>query len=150
MIGLLTMAEAQTKEIEEEKEEVKGRMDEAREDVEERVEGAVDSVNQNIDSVLSEVLETRARVSVYVGLRKLDAATVDDLAKETGLYPKKIEKTLAGLKDDGVVEQDGDKYRAISPTKLVRKVPDRVGKYIEKVIGSTEEEIEETTEIQVE
>ncbi|MFB6283284.1 MAG: hypothetical protein ABEK59_05020 [Halobacteria archaeon] len=145
------MAEAETKEkVEEEKEEIKGRVDEAREDVEERLDGAVDSVNSNIDTVLSEVLETRARVSVYVGLRKIDDATVDELAKETGLYPEKIEKTLAGLKNDDIVDEKGDKFSAISPTQLVRKVPNKVGDYIENVIGSTEEEVEETTSIEVE
>ncbi|MDZ7688555.1 MAG: helix-turn-helix domain-containing protein [Halobacteriales archaeon] len=134
-------------------------VEERAEDIEERVEGraenVLDSVDDNVDRLLSEILDTRSRVAVYVGLRQKERATADEVAEETGLYPDKVERVIEELEDDDVVEKtaDGKAYKAVSPTELVRRVPESVGGWLSDLIGSGDDEEKETaktTEIDVE
>jgi len=142
--------------IEEGVEEAEDRAEEIEESVEERAEGVLDSVDENVDRLLSEILDTRSRVAVYVGLRQKGTATPDEVAEETGLYPDKVERVLEDLEDEEVVERTSEtknEYKAISPTELVRRVPESVGGWLSDLIGSgdeEEEEIDKTTEIDVE
>lgn len=137
-------------------EEAEERADEIGERVEERTEDVLDSVDENVDRLLSEILDTRSRVAVYVGLRKKERATPDEVAEETGLYPDKVERVLEELEDEEVVEKvaaDSDEYKAISPTELVRRVPESVGNWLSDLIRSGDDEDEKedkTTEIDVE
>ena len=137
------------KEAEDRAEDIEGR-------VEERTENVLDSVDENVDRLLSEILDTRSRVAVYVGLRQKGTATPDEVAEETGLYPDKVERVLEDLEDEEVVERTSetdDEYKAISPTELVRRVPESVGGWLSDLIGSGDEDEKEhskTTEIDVE
>jgi len=115
--------------------------------VEERAEEVLDSVDDNVDRLLSEILDTRARVAVYVGLREKDGAEPDEVSEVTGLYPDKVDAVLDELEDDDIVEQDGDEYGAISPTELVRRVPDRVGEWLDDTLRSSGDD---DTEVKVE
>jgi len=132
-----------------ESEGVEDRVEEVEERVEERAEEVLDSVDDNVDRLLSEILDTRARVAVYVGLREADGATADDVAEHTGLYPDKVEGVIGDLQDDGIVEEDGKEYAAVSPTELVRQVPDRVGEWLDDILSRGGDD-EETTDITVE
>ena len=142
--------------IEETVEEAEDRAEEIEESVEERAEGVLNSVDENVDRLLSEILDTRSRVAVYVGLRQKGKATPDEVAEETGLYPDKVERVLEDLEDEEVVERTAeteDEYKAISPTELVRRVPESVGGWLSDLIGSGDEDEKEhskTTEIDVE
>jgi len=119
-------------------------MEEQRERVEERAGEALDTVDENIDRLLSELLDTRARVAVYVSLRNNDGGTAEDVAEASGLYPDKVERVLEDLKDDGIVNEEEEEegfYTAISPTELVRRVPDSVGEWLESTLErSTDDE----------
>ncbi len=133
-----------------ESEGVEERVEEVEERVEERAEEVLESVDDNVDRLLSEILDTRARVAVYVGLREADGATPDAVAEETGLYPDKVERVIDDLQDDDIVEDAGEGvYEAVSPTELVRQVPDRVGEWLDDVLSRGDDE-EETTDITVE
>jgi predicted transcriptional regulator len=138
--------------IEEVQEEVEGRLDEVQEDVEEQLDESLEFLNDTVDDLLAEILDTRARMTVYVGLEKLGEATAEEVAEETGLYPKTVENTLQDLEDDDIVEQVGeDDWASISPTDLVRKLPDRIGGWLEDLIDRGADEDEDTgTEIPVE
>ncbi|MFP4188646.1 MAG: helix-turn-helix domain-containing protein [Halobacteriales archaeon] len=131
-----------------ESEGVEERVEEQRERVEERAEEVLESVDDNVDRLLSEILDTRARVAVYVGLREKGGASVDEVSEVTGLYPDKVEGVLDDLKDDGIVEVESGEYKAISPTELVRRVPERVGEWLEDVLPRSGDD--ETTDIDVE
>lgn len=131
-----------------ESEGVEERVEEQRERVEDRAEEVLESVDDNVDRLLSEILDTRARVAVYVGLREQGGGSVDEIAEVTGLYPDKVEGVLDDLKDDGIVEVESGEYTAISPTELVRRVPDRVGEWLEDVLPRGGDS--ETTDIDVE
>ncbi len=123
-------------------EEKSGRVEQATEEVEERVDDVLDSLNTNIDDLLAEVLETRSRAAVYVGLRKSGEADAEDVAEQTGLYPDKVENTIEELADEGIVEETSSGYKAISPTELARKVPERIGEAIEGLLQREDEEPE--------
>jgi len=159
--GAEETVEETVEEVEESFEETVEEAEESAEDIGERVEERTDevleSVDDNVDRLLSEILDTRARVAAYVGLRKKGTATPEEVAEETGLYPDKVERVLEDLEEDEIAEKavgDGDEYRAVSPTELVRRVPESVGGWLSDLItpGSEkeEEEVEETTEISVE
>lgn len=132
-----------------ESEGVEERVEEQRERVEERAEEVLESVDDNVDRLLSEILDTRARVAVYVGLREQGGGTVDEIAEVTGLYPDKVEDVLDDLSDDDIVEVESGEYTAISPTELVRRVPDRVGEWLEDVLPRGGDD-DDTTDITVE
>lgn len=127
-------------------------------DVEERAEDFLGSVDENVDRLLSEILDTRARVAVYVGLRKAEGGTPEAVAEETGIYPDTVERVLEDLEEDDIVEKEeggeggSTEYAAVSPTELVRRVPDRVGEWISDLIGSggDERDEEERTDIEIE
>ena len=131
-----------------ESEGVEERVEEQREKVEERAEELLDSVDDNVDRLLSEILDTRARVAVYVGLREEGGGSVEEVSEATGLNPDKVEAVLDDLRDDGIVEVESGEYKAISPTELVRRVPDRVGEWLEDVLPRGNDD--ETTDIDVE
>ena len=139
--------------VEETAEEAEERAEEIGERVEESAENFLDSVDDNVDRLLSEILDTRSRVAVYVGLRQKEEATPDEVAEETGLYPDKVERVLEELEDEEVVETaGGGRYAAVSPTELVRRVPESVGGWLSDLItsGDEKEEVHKTTEIDVE
>lgn len=125
--------------IEETVEEVEDTVEDQRERVEETLEDGLDAVNDGVVDVVSAVLDTGARADVYVALRKLGEADVEEVAEETGLYPKKVEETLSGLEEDEIVELDvvGDEvvYKAVSPTEVVFKIP---GSIVNRVRGIVE------------
>jgi predicted transcriptional regulator len=131
-----------------ESEGVEERVEEQRERVEERAEEVLESVDDNVDRLLSEILDTRARVAVYVGLREAGDAEPDEISEVTGLYPDKVERVLEELEEDDIVESSGDEYSAISPTELVRRVPDRVGAWLDDLLprGGDDEETDITVE----
>jgi len=136
-------------------EEVEDRAEDIEERVEERTEDVLDSVDENVDRLLSEILDTRSRVAVYVGLRKNNKATPEEVAEETGLYPDKVKRVIEDLEDEEIVEKDvgANEYKAVSPTELVRRVPESVGGWLSDLIRSgdeDEEEVHETTQIDVE
>jgi len=118
------------------------------ETVEERMGDALESVDKSLDSLLYEILETRSRVAVYVGLRKKDGADLKGVVEETGLAPDKVEKVVKELEDEDVIDSVDDEYHAISPTALVRRVPDRVGSWIDSTIRRGEKEEEETVKVE--
>lgn len=151
--------EETVEEVEETFEDAVEETEESAEDISERIEEQTDdvleSVDENVDRLLSEILDTRSRVAVYVGLRKKETATPEEVAEETGLYPDKVERVLEDLEDDEIAERagiEGDEYEAVSPTELVRRVPESVGGWLSDLItpGSEQEDGEETTEISVE
>jgi len=125
--------------VEERREKVEETVEEQRERVEETVEEGLDAVNDGVVDVVSAVLDTRARADVYVALRKLGEADAEEIAEETGLYPKKVDEILEGLEDDEVVETtvvgEDVVYEAVSPTDLVAAFPGRV---VDRVRGIVE------------
>jgi DNA-binding transcriptional ArsR family regulator len=130
--------------IEETVEEVEDTVEDQRERVEETVEDGLDVVNDGVVDVVSAVLDTSARADVYVALRKLGEADAEEVAEETGLYPKKVEETLDDLEEDEVVETEvvgeGVVYTAVSPTEVVSKIPGRVLDRVRGVVESNGEE----------
>ncbi|MFW5929953.1 MAG: helix-turn-helix domain-containing protein [Halobacteriota archaeon] len=120
--------------------EEQGRVEQSVEEVEERVDDILESLDTNIDRLLAEALDTRARAAVYVGLRKKGEADEEAIAEQTGLYPGKVENTLESLADDGIVEETPTGWRAISPTDLVRKVPDQIGGFIDDLLQRESDE----------
>jgi len=133
--------------IEETVEEVEDTVEDQRERVEETVEEGLDVVNDGVVDVVSAVLDTSARADVYVALRKLGEADAEEVAEETGLYPKKVEETLDDLEEDEIVETEvvGEEvvYTAVSPTKVVSKIPGRVVDRFRGIVESNSEEGEE-------
>ncbi len=133
--------------VEETVEEVEETVEEQREKVEETVEETVEdglgAVDDAVVDVVSAVLDTSARADVYVALRKLGEADVDEVVEETGLYPDKVEAVLADLEDDDVVETatvGGDEvYTAVSPTDLVVDLPSRLADRVRGVVESDED-----------
>lgn len=123
--------------IEEQRERVEEATEDARETVEEQIEDGLDTVNQNVVDALSLVLDTGARADVYVALRGLDEATIDEIAEQSGLYPEKVEETLDQLEDDEVVTSDtvgGETfYEAVAPTDIVRTLPSRLSDRVSDV-----------------
>lgn len=103
--------------------------------VEGNVEDALETVDSRLDSLLYEILETESRVAVYVGLRKQGSAEVDEVVEETGLSPDKVETVLDDLEGEDVVDSAEGEYFAVSPTSLVRRVPNRVGNWMEDIIS---------------
>ena len=130
--------------IEETVEEVEDTVEDQRERVEETVEDGLDVVNDGVVDVVSAVLDTSARADVYVALRKLGEADAEEVAEETGLYPKKVEEALDDLEEDEVVETEvvgeGVVYTAVSPTEVVSKIPGRVLDRVRGVVESNGEE----------
>lgn len=133
--------------IEETVEEVEDTVEDQRERVEETVEDGLEAVNDGVVDVVSAVLDTTARADVYIALRKLGEADTEEVAEETGLYPKKVEETLDDLEEDEVIETEvvGEEvvYTAVSPTEVVSKIPGRV---VDRVRGIVESNGEETDE----
>jgi len=130
--------------VEETVEEVEGTVEEQRERVEETVEEGLDAVNDGVVDVISAVLDTGARADVYVALRKLGEADVEEIAEETGLYPKKVEEILEGLEDDEVVEThfvgEDEVYEAASPTEVISNIPGRLVNRVRGIVESNDEE----------
>lgn len=123
--------------------EVEETVEEQRERVEERAEEALGTVDENIDRLLSEVLDTRGRVAVYVSLRNNGGGTAEDVAEASGLYPDKVESVLEDLEGDDIVEEDEDGvYTAISPTELVRRVPEDIGEWLESALQRSSDDDE--------
>jgi len=153
----MTDEEAEKEGTEDEFEESGGRIDdveetveEQRERVEERAEEALDTVDENIDRLLSEVLDTRGRVAVYVSLRNNDGGTAEDIAEASGLYPDKVESVLEDLGEDDIVEEHEEGvYTAISPTELVRRVPEDIGEWLEGALQRSSDD-EDPEDIAVE
>jgi len=127
-------------------EEVEETVEETLDEVEETVEEGLDLVNDGLVDVVSAVLDTRIRAEVYVALRKLGEAGVDEVVEETGLYPKKVENTLEGLVEDEVVESvevgDEEVYTAVSPSNLVIEFPERLADSVRDFVESVEEDLE--------
>jgi len=133
--------------VEETLDEVEETVEEQRERVEETLDEGLEAVNDGVVEVVSAVLDTGARADVYVALRKLGEADVDEIAEETGLYPEKVSDTLEGLVEDEVVETvevgDDEAYTAIAPTNLVTNLPKRLADRVRGFVESVEEEVEE-------
>lgn len=129
--------------VEEQREKVEDTVEEQRERVEETVEDGLDAVNDGVVDVVSAVLDTRARADVYVALRKLGEADAEEIAEETGLYPKKVEEVLDSLEDDEIVETryigEDKVYEAVSPTNLVADLPGRIVDRIRGIVESDDE-----------
>jgi len=136
--------------VEEGRERVEETLEDQRERVEETLEDGLEAVNDSVVDVISVVLDTGARADVYVALRKLGEADVDEIAEETGLYPEKVEDILEGLVEDEVVESvevgDSEAYTAISPTDLVANLPRRLADRVRGFVESVEEEVESGVE----
>jgi hypothetical protein len=109
--------------------------EEQREVMESRAEETLDAVGGGVERLLKDVLETNARVSVYVALRKTGEATPEEVVEESGLYPGKVESVLEGLEDDGFVRSADGRYEAVPPTRIVRNVPGLVGGWLEDAMG---------------
>ncbi|MEF8839474.1 MAG: helix-turn-helix domain-containing protein [Haloarculaceae archaeon] len=106
------------------------------EDVRERLEReadrAVEQFDQGIVDLLSWVLDTETRARIYVHLRQNPAATSEEVAAGTGLYPSTVREALAELHDEGKVtrvkrESSGAgnnpyEYSAIPPSDLVQDI----------------------------
>ena len=119
-------------------EETGGGTDETAEDVRERLEReadrAVEQFDQGIVDLLSWVLDTETRARIYVHLRQHPAATSEEVAAGTGLYPSTVREALAELHGEGKVtrvkrESSGAgnnpyEYSAIPPSDLVQDIVD--------------------------
>ena len=134
--------------IEETVGEVEDTVEDQRERVEETVEEGLDAVNDGVVDVVAAALDTSARADVYVALRKLGEADAEEVAEETGLYPKKVEETLADLEDDEIVETElvGEDvaYTAVAPTEVVFKIPGSIVNRVRGIVESNGEEGEES------
>lgn len=125
------------------------------EDVGKRLDDVLDAVDDSVTRLLSEALDTDARVAVYATLRKIGGGGIEDISEENGMYPQTVGSVLEDLEDDGVVESENGEYRAVPPTRLVTVVPgllaDRIGGVRDDGDGETnveakyDEENEEVT-----
>lgn len=135
------------------------------EDVRERLEReadrAVEQFDQGIVDLLSWVLDTETRARIYVHLRQNPAATSDEVAAGTGLYPSTVREALAELHDEGKVtrvkrESSGAgnnpyEYSAIPPSDLVQDMVEDLQSELNTVfnldnyIGGDEPETEPVT-----
>jgi len=150
-------------------EETGGGTDETAEDVRERLEReadrAVEQFDQGIVDLLSWVLDTETRARIYVHLRQHPAATSDEVAAGTGLYPSTVREALAELHGEGKVtrvkrESSGAgnnpyEYSAIPPSDLVQDIVDDLQSELntvfnlDRVLGGDEEPDDEPVTVTV-
>ena len=122
----------------EHEESEQSRVKEAKEKVEDKTKEGLESVDNAVDKVLGDVLDTQNQATVYISLRKLGGGTAEEIASESGLTEATVENTLEGLKQNDIVKKDGEGYRAVAPTELVRKAPERFGDLIDELINREE------------
>jgi len=63
--------------------------------------GMFDRLDESIVSLLSRVLDTETHLRVYVALRGRPWSTSDEIAEETGLYPRTVRDALGALEARG-------------------------------------------------
>ncbi|MFB6163422.1 MAG: winged helix-turn-helix transcriptional regulator [Halococcoides sp.] len=90
---------------------------------------AIEEFDQRVVDLLSWILETETRARIYIYLRQHQAATSQEIADGTGLYPSTVREAAAELTSEDVLtrqkrESDGAgnnpyEYDAIPPSELV-------------------------------
>lgn len=124
--------------IEREAEDRLENVEDRAEDVGSRLDDVLDAVDDSVTRLLSEALDTDARVAVYATLRKTGGGTAEDVSEENGMYPQTVESVLNDLEEDGVVENEDGTYHAVPPTRLVTVVPGLVANRIGGVVPNDE------------
>ena len=107
-----------------------------REHIERGRERAVAEFDERVVDILSWVLDTETRASIYIHLRKHPWSTSEEVAEGTGLYPSTVREALASLAEEGVLdrrkrESEGAgnnpyEYTAEAPSELVGDVVGQV------------------------
>ncbi|MFW6436674.1 MAG: winged helix-turn-helix transcriptional regulator [Halococcoides sp.] len=98
-------------------------------ELEQSADRAIEEFDERVVDLLSWILETETRARIYIFLRQHHAATSQEIADGTGLYPSTVREAAAELTDEGVLtrqkrESDGAgnnpyEYDAIAPSDLV-------------------------------
>jgi len=101
-----------------------------------RRQQAVDGFDSGLVDLLSWVLDTETRAKIYIYLQANPAATSEEIAQGTGLYPSTVREALAELHDEEKVHREkrsasgaGNnpfEYTAIPPSELVSGVVGQV------------------------
>ena len=107
-----------------------------RDRLEEEADRAVGSLDESLVDLLTWVLDTETRARIYIFLRETPAATSNEIAEGTDLYPSTVREALAELNAEGKVtrnkrESSGAgnnpyEYVAIQPSDLVREIADEI------------------------
>lgn len=94
-----------------------------------RQNAATGELDESLIEVLTWIMETDTRARIYLYLRQQPAATSDQIATGTGLYPSTVRETLAVLCEEGTVRRyteelseegtDPYVYESIPPEELV-------------------------------
>ena len=104
--------------------------------IEEGAGDVADEFDERLVDLLAWLLDTETKARIFVRLRQRPAATSQEIADGTGLYPSTVREALAELHDEGVVtrtkrESAGAgnnpyEYEAIPPADLVEGAVGRV------------------------
>ncbi len=102
----------------------------------EEADRAVETLDESLVELLAWVLDTETRARIYIFLREHPAATSNEIAEGTGLYPSTVREALAELNSEGKVtrskrESSGAgnnpyEYVAIPPGDLVHDIAEEV------------------------
>ena len=104
--------------------------------IEEGAGDVADEFDERLVDLLAWLLDTETKARIFVRLRQRPAATSEEIADGTGLYPSTVREALAELHEEGVVtrtkrESAGAgnnpyEYEAIPPADLVESAVGRV------------------------
>lgn len=100
----------------------------------EKAVSTLETVEDEVERLMGDLLGTDTHAGVYVAVRKTEASTPNEVADEAGLTPARVEEILEELEGDGFVESSDDGYVAVTPTKIVKETPERVGDWISSSI----------------
>lgn len=131
------------------------------EDVEVRIvdepETGGSEFDRRLTDLLGRLLETETRGKVYVHVLRDPGTTSEEVARGTGLYPETVRRTLADLREEGVLDRrelEGEKgrygYTAIPPSELASRLLGDVQEGLDALFGVEDDPAVEPVTIDVE
>ncbi|MFC4987499.1 MULTISPECIES: winged helix-turn-helix transcriptional regulator [Saliphagus] len=131
------------------------------EDVEVRIvdepEASEGEFDRRLTDLLGRLLDTETRGKVYVHVLRDPGATSEEVARGTGLYPETVRRTIADLREEGVLDRrelEGEKgrygYTAIQPTELAGRLLGEFQEGLDALFGASDEPAVDPVTIDVE
>ncbi|WP_254534649.1 winged helix-turn-helix domain-containing protein [Halomarina litorea] len=127
-----------------------------RDRLEAETDRAVESLDDGLVDLLAWVLDTETRARIYIYLRENPAATSNEIAEGTGLYPSTVREALAELNGEGKVtrskrESSGAgnnpyEYVAIPPGDLVADIVGEIQEELNTVFNLDDRLADRTSE----
>ncbi|HNZ87164.1 MAG TPA: helix-turn-helix domain-containing protein [Methanofastidiosum sp.] len=81
-------------------------------------------IDKGLLEMLKFFLDTESKVKIYLYLLNAGEANSDNIAERTSIYPSTCKESLASMEQMKVIEKlegEKDKYKAVSPSKLVER-----------------------------